>query len=31
MALNPVEQRLAMLCGEWVDFRAETDKRLLIW
>ncbi|MPY87895.1 MAG: hypothetical protein GEU99_08240 [Luteitalea sp.] len=31
MALNPVERRLALLCGEWVDFRSDTSKRLLVW
>ena len=31
MALNPVERRLALLCGEWMDFRADAGKRLLVW
>jgi hypothetical protein len=31
MALNPVERRLALLCGEWDDFRSDTSKRLLVW
>jgi hypothetical protein len=31
MALNPVERRLALLCGEWTDFRSDTTKRLLVW
>ncbi len=31
MGLNPVERRLSLLCGEWLDFRADPTKRLLIW
>jgi hypothetical protein len=31
MALNPVERRLALLCGDWVDFCADPSKRLLVW
>ena len=31
MALNPVERRMALLCGDWVDFRSEASKRLLVW
>jgi hypothetical protein len=31
MALNPVERRMAMLCGEWIDFRDDATRRLLVW
>jgi hypothetical protein len=31
MGLNPVEKRLALLCGDWIDFRSEGSNRLLIW
>lgn len=31
MTLNPVEQRLAYLCGEWIQFRDKTDRRMLVW
>lgn len=31
MALNPVERRLAYLCGEWIAFRENQGARLLLW
>ena len=31
MALNPVERRLADLCADWVAFRDDPAKRLLVW
>ncbi len=31
MALNPVERRLAYLCGEWITFRENRAARLLLW
>lgn len=31
MGLNPVERRLSLLCGEWLAFRADATKRLLVW
>jgi hypothetical protein len=31
MSLNPVERRLALLCGDWIDFRSDAAKRLLVW
>jgi tetratricopeptide (TPR) repeat protein len=31
MALNPVERRLSDLCGDWVAFRDDPKKRLLVW
>ena len=31
MGLNPVERRLAYLCGEWTDFRDDSSRRLLLW
>jgi hypothetical protein len=31
MALNPVERRLSLLCADWLDFRADATKRLLVW
>jgi hypothetical protein len=31
MALNPVERRLARLCADWIAFRADSSKRLLVW
>ena len=31
MALNPVERRLTDLCADWVAFRDDTAKRLLLW
>jgi hypothetical protein len=31
MALNPVERRLSLLCGDWIDFRSDASKRLLVW
>ena len=31
MTLNPVERRLALLCGDWIDFCSDGAKRLLIW
>jgi hypothetical protein len=31
MALNPVERRLTDLCADWVAFRDDTTKRLLVW
>ncbi len=31
MGLNPVERRLSLLCGDWLDFRADPTKRLLVW
>jgi tetratricopeptide (TPR) repeat protein len=31
MGLNPVERRLSLLCGDWLDFRADATKRLLVW
>lgn len=31
MALNPVERRLALLCADWLEFRADASKRLLVW
>ena len=31
MALNPVERRLAHLCGEWITFRENRAARLLLW
>ncbi|CAN5907525.1 hypothetical protein BH11PSE8_BH11PSE8_34000 [soil metagenome] len=31
MALNPVEQKLVYLCNQWVAFRADQARRLLVW
>ena len=31
MALNPVERRLTDLCADWVAFRDDPAKRLLVW
>jgi hypothetical protein len=31
MFLNPVERRLAYLCGEWLRFRENKEARMLIW
>ncbi len=31
MALNPVERRLALLCADWLEFRADAARRLLVW
>jgi tetratricopeptide (TPR) repeat protein len=31
MALNPVERRLSDLCGDWIAFRDDPAKRLLVW
>lgn len=31
MALNPVEQRIAYLGGEWIAFRDNSAARLLVW
>lgn len=31
MALNPVERRLTDLCADWVAFRDDTARRLLLW
>jgi hypothetical protein len=31
MALNPVERRLALLCEDWLAFRSDPSKRLLVW
>ena len=31
MALNPVERRLALLCADWLEFRADATRRLLVW
>lgn len=31
MSLNPVERRLAYLCGEWLRFRENPNVRLLVW
>jgi hypothetical protein len=31
MALNPVERRLALLCADWLEFRADVAGRLLVW
>jgi hypothetical protein len=30
-ALNPVERRLALLCEDWLAFRADPARRLLVW
>jgi tetratricopeptide (TPR) repeat protein len=31
MALNPVERRLTDLCADWIAFRDDPAKRLLVW
>lgn len=31
MALNPVERRLVQLNRHWLEFRADTSRRLLVW
>lgn len=31
MALNPVERRLALLCEDWLAFRADASRCLLLW
>jgi hypothetical protein len=31
MALNAVERRLALLCEDWLAFRADPSLRLLVW
>lgn len=31
MALNPVEQRLLSLGGDWIELRSDSTKRLLMW
>lgn len=31
VALNPVERRLALLCEDWLAFRADPALRLLVW
>lgn len=31
MSLNPVERRLVYLCGQWIDFRQDPSRRLLVW
>lgn len=31
MTINPVERRLTDLCGDWIAFRDDATKRLLIW
>jgi len=31
MALNPVEHRLAYICGDWLAFRDDPRWRLLVW
>jgi hypothetical protein len=30
-ALNAVERRLALLCEDWLTFRADPSRRLLVW
>jgi tetratricopeptide (TPR) repeat protein len=31
VALNPVEQRLLSLGSDWIEFRSDSTKRLLLW
>lgn len=31
MAPNPVERRMALLCGDWIGFRDDPAARLLVW